>query len=63
MTRVFGIPLATFALGMIVAVVLFWAYSRYTAGKVATPALDTVIDLNPALFKYPGASSISGGPN
>lgn len=61
--RVFGIPAAAFVLGIVAAFLALWAYTKYTDGKVTTPALDTVIDLNPAIYPYPGASSISGGPN
>jgi hypothetical protein len=52
-----GIPVGL-VVGIVLAALAFWGYQRYTTGKVATPTLATVIDLNPALFHYPGVSSV-----
>jgi hypothetical protein len=50
------------AIGAAGVIGLIWLYRRATAGKLVSADLATGINLNPALYRYPGSSSITGGP-
>jgi hypothetical protein len=48
---------AGFLLGAALVIVAVMWYEGYMRGKLATPALGTVIDLNPGLYRYQSSSA------
>lgn len=46
------------ALGVVIALVVVYFHGKTRKNVVATPLQGTRIDLNPALYSYPGVSSV-----